>query len=417
MAMVLPSRLRRRAARQEAGRPMARRRAGTAVSYPSGFVMLLALTLVLNVIGLVMVLSASSVHDLRVYHSAWYSFVHQLAYLIAGGAALAVAVKIDYHHWRRVAPLMLGGCMFLLLLVLVPGIGVRVSGSARWLGAGPIQFQPSELTKLALAIFCADVLCRRARRIDDGLYALMPVLLAFGGSGVLIMAQPDMGTTLVMATIVFAVLFIGGVRLRSIFSMAAMGAFAAFVLGMVEPYRRARMLAFLHPLADKSNTGYQSVQGLVALGSGGLTGVGLGASRAKWGFLPNAHTDFIFAIIGDELGLVGSLIVVALFVGFGVLGIRAAVRAPDRYGALLATGITAWLIGQAVLNIGAVVGLLPVTGVPLPFVSYGGTSLVIAMAAVGILLNVARNGRPDQKPVSRHRVRTRGADGAGVASA
>jgi cell division protein FtsW len=222
----------------------------------------------------------------------------------------------------------------------------------------------------------------------------MPVLAAFSACAVLVMAQPDMGTTLVMGCIVFALLFIGGVQLRSMAALLATGAFGAFVLGMLEPYRRARMLAFLHPLADTSNTGYQSLQGLVALGSGGLTGSGLGASRAKWGFLPNAHTDFIFAIIGDELGLIGTLLVVALFVALAVLGVRAAARAPDRFGALLAAGITAWLVGQAVLNIGAVIGLLPVTGVPLPFVSYGGTSLVIAMALVGVLLNIARQSRP-----------------------
>src|SRR5205814_7246378 len=176
--------------------------------------------------------------------------------------------------------------------------------------------------------------------------------------------------------------------------------FGAFVLGMLEPYRRARMLAFLHPLADTSNTGYQSLQGLVALGSGGLLGRGLGASRAKWGFLPNAHTDFIFAIIGDELGLIGTVIVVGLFAAFAVLGVRAAVRAPDRFGALVASGITAWIVGQAIINIGAVIGLLPVTGVPLPFVSYGGSSLVIAMGAVGVLLNVARQGRSTRRSTS-----------------
>jgi cell division protein FtsW len=183
----------------------------------------------------------------------------------------------------------------------------------------------------------------------------------------------------------------------SMSAILGIGVAGGFLLGLVEPYRRARMLSFLHPLADKSNAGYQSVQGLVALGSGGLTGVGLGASRAKWGFLPNAHTDFIFAIIGDELGLLGTLLVVGLFVAFAVLGVRAAVRAPDRFGALVAAGITAWIVGQAVINIGAVIGLLPVTGVPLPFVSYGGSSLVIAMGSVGVLLNVARQGRSTRR--------------------
>jgi len=204
-----------------------------------------------------------------------------------------------------------------------------------------------------------------------------------------------------MACIVLGVLYIGGVPTISMLGLFAVGTLGAVVLGLAEPYRRARMMAFRHPLADKSNIGYQSVQGLVALSAGGFFGRGLGASRAKWGFLPNAHTDFIFAIIGDELGLVGTLLVVGLFAAFAVLGVRAAVRAPDRFGALVASGITAWIVGQAIINIGAVIGLLPVTGVPLPFVSYGGTSLMIAMGAVGILLNIARQGRsPKRTPAA-----------------
>jgi cell division protein FtsW len=394
MATVLPSRTRHRRSARADGEPTRTRTQVRKPDWPSGFVALLALVVVLDIIGLVMVLSASSVHDLRVYHSAWYSFIRQAVYVTGGFVAMVLALRVDYRWWRRVAQLSLLGSLCLLVFVLVPGVGIRVSGSARWLGAGPLQFQPSELVKPALAMFCADVLCRRARHVHEGLYALAPALAAFGACGLLIMLQPDMGTTLVVAFIVFAILFVGGVRLRSMAVLLGTGAFFAFVLGMLEPYRRARMLAFLHPLADKSNTGYQSVQGLVALGTGGLTGVGLGASRAKWGFLPNAHTDFIFAIIGDELGLIGTFLVVAMFTAFAVLGVRTAVRAPDRFGALLATGITAWIVGQAVLNIGAVIGLLPVTGVPMPFVSYGGTSLIIAMGAVGILLNIARQGRP-----------------------
>src|SRR5204863_9353547 len=179
-----------------------------------------------------------------------------------------------------------------------------------------------------------------------------------------------------------------------VFTLSGAG---AVVLALSETYRRNRLLAFLHPSRDPGNTGYQINQSLMGIASGGLFGVGLGNSKAKWGFLPNAHTDFIFAIIAEELGLLGTLLVVALFVAFAVLGVRAAVRAPDRFGALVAAGITAWLVGQAILNIGAVIGLLPVTGVPLPFVSYGGTSLVIAMGAVGVLLNVARQGRSTRR--------------------
>src|SRR5204862_275075 len=198
---------------------------------------------------------------------------------------------------------------------------------------------------------------------------LAMVLSALAAVGLCIMAQPDMGTTLVMACIVLGMLYVGGVPFVSMFALLVTGALGALVLGLAEPYRRARMLAFRHPLADMSNTGYQSVQGLVALSAGGLFGRGLGASRAKWGFLPNAHTDFIFAIIGEELGLIGSLLVVGLFGALAFLGIRTAARAPDRFGRFLAIGITGWIVCQAFINIGAVVGLLPVTGLPLPFVS------------------------------------------------
>ena len=207
------------------------------------------------------------------------------------------------------------------------------------------------------------------------------------------MVQPDMGTTMVLAGIVLAALYVAGSTLGSMTGVIGIGAVLGLIMAVAAPYRWRRMMTFLHPFADASNTGYQSAQGLVALGSGHLAGLGLGASMASWGYLPNQHTDFIFAIIGEETGLIGSLLVVGLFVAFAVLGIRAACRAPDRFGAFVAAGITAWVVGQAVINMGAVVGLFPVTGVPLPFVSFGGSSLVIALAATGILANVARQSR------------------------
>jgi cell division protein FtsW len=219
-------------------------------------------------------------------------------------------------------------------------------------------------------------------------------MAAFLSVGLLIMMEPDMGTTLVLGSIVFGVLFVAGAPLFTMAKIGGMAAVGSLGLAVLEPYRWRRMTAFRHPFADAGNAGYQSAQGLLALGSGKLTGVGLGASRASWGFLPNPHTDFIFAIIGEQTGLVGSLLVISLFGAFAFLGVRAALRAPDRFGMLIAAGITSWIIGQAVINVGAVVGLLPVTGVPLPFISFGGSSLVIAMGAVGILLNVARSGRP-----------------------
>jgi cell division protein FtsW len=198
---------------------------------------------------------------------------------------------------------------------------------------------------------------------------------------------------MVLALVVLAVLVAGGVKKRHLAVVFGLGISAVTILALAEPYRRTRMLTFLDPFKDSSNAGYQISQSLIALGSGGLTGVGLGAGRAKWNFLPNAHTDFIFAIIGEELGLIGCFLVMGLFIAFAVFGARAALRAPDRFGALLAAGVTVWVVGQAVINIGAVVGLLPVTGIPLPFVSFGGSALIMTMLATGILVNVARQGR------------------------
>ena len=363
----------------------------------TGYMLLLAVVTVLCVVGLVMVLSSSSVDSLRDNGSAWLFFKRQLLWLAIGTAALVVAARTDYRTWRRFALPLLVVCLGLLVLVLVPGIGISVSGSSRWLGVGSMRMQPSELCKMAVLLACADLLARRADRMHIPAQTLRPVLLVYGLVAVLVMRQPDMGTTLVLGCVVMAVLFIAGTPMRHMATLTITAAVAAFVLGMAEPYRRARMMSFLDPWKDAGNTGYQVAQSIVGLADGGITGVGVGASRAKWGFLPNAHTDFIFTIIGEEMGLIGSLLVIALFVGFGVLGIRAAVRAPDRFGMLVAAGVTAWITGQAFINIGAVIGMLPVTGVPLPFVSFGGSSLVIAMGAVGVLLNVARQGRAPRK--------------------
>jgi cell division protein FtsW len=221
---------------------------------------------------------------------------------------------------------------------------------------------------------------------------LKPVLLVTAALSLLVLLQPDMGTTIILVAIVLVVLYVGGASLRAMSALVALCAVGGVIVGLLESYRRARLLSFLHPWDDVANTGYQVAQSLVALGSGELTGVGLGASKAKWGFLPNAHTDFIFAIIGEEMGLLGTLVVVALFVVFAFAGIRAAMRAPDRFGTLVATGITAWVVVQALINIGAVSGIMPVTGVPLPFVSFGGSSLVLTMGAVGLVVSVARHG-------------------------
>ncbi|MCU1451438.1 MAG: putative lipid flippase FtsW [Acidimicrobiales bacterium] len=375
--------------------------AGTRSRHPAGkrrprstplFVLLAVVVSALVVMGLVMVLSASSVQALRDFGSSWIVFQRQAMWVFIGSVALAITLRVDYRVWRKPAVPFALLALALLVVVLVPGLGVSVRGSSRWLGTGQFRVQPSEMAKLAILLFVADLLARRGAKGDVGA-AVKPVVVVFGAAAFLVMMQPDMGTTLVLGCIVLSLLFVGGIELRSLGKLLGFAAAGALLLGLVESYRRARLFSFLNPWKDAGNTGYQIVQSLVGLGSGGLTGLGLGASRAKWGFLPNAYTDFIFAIIGEELGLLGTLLVISLFAAFAVLGVRIALKAPDRFGSLLAAGITAWVVGQALINIGAVIGVLPVTGVPLPFISFGGSSLVITMAAAGMLLNVARQTR------------------------
>ncbi len=344
----------------------------------------------LTVIGLVMVLSASTVDSLGRYGSPWVIFEHQVLWVVCGVVLAAVGWRSDYRRWSRLGGPAMVGCVALLLAVLVPGIGQTVAGSSRWLGHGTFRIQPSEMVKLALVLFGADVLTRRAGAGQRWGPALRPVVIALVLSGALIFAQPDMGTALILGCITLGLLYAAGVPGRPLATLVGASAVIAFVAGVAEPYRRARLLSFLNPWAHRSGSGYQVVQSLTGFAHGHLLGVGLGASQAKWGFLPTAYTDFIFTIVGEEMGLIGSLLVVALFVALAVFGLRIAARAADRFGSLLAAGITCWLISQAVLNIGAVIGLLPVTGVPLPFVSYGGSSLVIEMLAIGLLGSVAR---------------------------
>jgi cell division protein FtsW len=371
--------------RRLGGRPVGRR--------SPTFVLLLALVAVLTLIGLVMVLSASSVTALYEYGSSWYHFKRQLIWVALGTTAMVVVMRVDYHRWRRFTMPLLLCSGVLMALVMVPGLGVNVNGSSRWLGYGFARIQPSELAKLAVLLFTADLLARRSDKVDDWRVTLKPVLVVSGGFAVLLMAQPNLGTTILLASIVFVMLFVSGVALKPLVASFTVAGTAAALLAVVEPYRRRRLLGFINPWKDSQNTGYQTIQSQVGIARGGITGSGLGQSRAKWGFLPFAHTDFIFAIIAEELGLIGALLVIALFVALGVAGIVTALRAPDQYGMLLATGITAWILVQAFVNVGAVVGVLPITGVPLPFVSFGGSSLVVTMAAVGLLLSVARQAR------------------------
>ncbi|HEY2813334.1 MAG TPA: putative lipid II flippase FtsW [Acidimicrobiales bacterium] len=358
---------------------------------PTGYVVLLALIVVLNLIGLVMVLSASSVTALQYEGSSYYYFERQVLWVFIGSILTIALLNFDYRRLRKLALPMVALSAVMLVVVLVPGLGSNVNGSSRWIGVGMFSIQPSEFAKLAMLIFAADLLARRRAWIGDTRVTLRPVIVAFAVFAALIMLQPNLGTTIVLAAITFTILFVAGVPLGPLAGWGLAGCCLAGMASMGESYRRARILAFLHPWNDPLNTGYQTIQSQVSVASGGWLGVGLGASKAKWGFLPYAHTDFIFAIIAEELGLVGAIVVVALFVALGVFGVRAGLRTSDPFARLLAIGITTWFCVQAFVNIGAVLGILPITGVPLPFISFGGSSVLATMAASGILLNVARN--------------------------
>lgn len=372
--------------------PKARQPKGAPVAKPATWYLLVAVVGVLVVIGLVMVLSASSVQSEREYGSTWVYFMRQALWAAISVGVIAIVARVDYRRWRQLIPASLVVSFVLLLVVLVPGIGVLANGARSWLVFGPIRLQPSEVVKLALLLFCADLLSRRADKLHDARLTLNPVLVVVGATVILMMLQPDLGSTIVMGTIVLAVLFVAGIPLGRLSVVFGVGSAGALVLALGKTYRRNRLLAFLHPSKDPTNTGYQINQSLMGVASGKLFGVGLGESRAKWGFLPNAYSDFIFAIIAEELGLVGAALVIGLFLAFAVFGMRAALHAPDRFGTLVAAGITAWILAQAFVNIGGVVGILPITGLTLPFISFGGTSLLVTMAATGLLLNIASQG-------------------------
>jgi cell division protein FtsW len=340
-----------------------------------------------------MILSASFVSAYTDYGSSFKFFFRQLLWAAIGVVAFLVMSRIDYKRLKGMGFVLYGISALLLLAVIIPGVGITVGGSSRWIGFGPFTFQPSELAKLALVLFAADVFSRKQESLlDDPWHTILPMVPGLGFLALLVMMQPDLGTTLLLGSIGLGMLFIAGAPLRFVIPMGLLGVGMAAVSSLTADYRRERVFAFLNPWADPLNTGYQTIQSLIALGSGGWFGVGLGASRQKWSYIPNAHTDFIFAILGEEMGLFGTLVVVGMFAFLAYLGLRAARRAPDRFGMLVAAGITIWITAQAIVNIGAVTSLLPITGVPLPLVSFGGSSLVILLAACGILTNIARQG-------------------------
>jgi cell division protein FtsW len=363
-----------------------------AAALPAEYNMLLTAALCLLAFGAVMVFSASSttrvLSDGGLSDSAFY-----LQRTLMFGAVGLVVMHLVARHGlvlvRRLTPAILALSFFLLFAVLVAG--TTVNGSSRWLGSGFLQIQPSELAKVALILYGADLLANRPKR-ELTLQTVMPFLLVAGVAALLIVAEPDLGTTMVVAFAVAATLVAAGVRLRDLALVGLVLAFFGLLMTLIEPYRMARLTAFLDPAADTSGAGFQAAQAKIALGSGGLFGVGIGNGVQKAFYLPEAHTDMISAVIGEELGLVGIVGVVGLFSLFGYAGLRIAQKAKDRYGKLLVAGLTSLVLVQATINLFAVMGLAPLTGVPLPFVSYGNSSLLTTLFAVGLILNVARGG-------------------------
>jgi cell division protein FtsW len=356
--------------------------------------LLLAPTAVLTVLGLAMILSAGSVSATQGYdgNPFWY-FQRQGIYAVVGVAAFLAAARLPHTAWRKLAVPILIVLVPLMLVSLHPTAGTSLYGASRWIDLGPLTLQPSEFMKLAMVVFTATVLAAKWTKLDDPAHLLIPLAPVVLFVALLVLLQRDLGTTSIMCATVFLMLFVAGVRLRYLVITGTVALAGAAYLIFGEAYRRTRFVdSFLDPWSHPEGAGFQLIQGLIAFGSGGWTGVGLGESRQKWDYLPNAHSDFIFAIVGEELGLLGALVVLALFVVLLFAGVRIAMAAPDTFGRLLAAGITGWIAIQTIINMGAVTGLLPITGVPLPLLSFGGTALVATLAGVGVLASIARAG-------------------------
>ena len=340
-----------------------------------------------------MVYSASSARTLLEGSGDGTGFlVKYVAYGAVGLACMQILARRGLQMVRDATPILLLAAFVLLVLVLIPGLGVEINGARRWLGFGPLQFQPSEIMKLALVLHVAAVVSARPQIARSLKGVLGPVIGVAGAAVLLIFGQPDLGTSLVVCFTIGAMLVVAGVPVRQLVLVAGVGALIVLVFALIEPYRRARLTAFANPWGDASGAGFQAVQGQIAIGSGGVFGLGPGQSVQKIFYLPEAHTDFILAVIGEELGVVGVCCLLSLYGMIAYAGLRTAKAAKGAYAKLVAAGITSLILCQALLNVYAVLGLAPLTGVPLPFISSGSTSLIVLLCSMGILLNVAGGG-------------------------
>jgi cell division protein FtsW len=357
---------------------------------PVEYNILLTATLCLLAAGAVMVYSASSARTLLEGQGDGSAYlVKYVAYGALGLVVLQVLARGGLELLPRLTPALLGLSFVLLVAVKVPGIGVEINGAQRWIGAGPLQFQPSELMKLALVLHAAGVLATRPGRLRTMRPVIRPLLVVAGAAIVLIVSQPDLGTALVIAFTMGTLLLVSGAPMAMLTRIGAVGAVLVLLFALIDPERVSRLTAFVNPWADATDTGFQAVQGQIALGSGGLFGVGIGESVQKVFYLPEAHTDFILAVIGEELGVAGVCGLLLLYGMIGYAGLRTAKAAATRYQQLLAAGLTGLILCQALLNVFAVLGIAPLTGVPLPFISSGSSSLLVLLATMGLLLNIA----------------------------
>jgi len=354
----------------------------------SGDFILFFIVILLLSLGVLMVFSSSSYAAYIKVGDPYYYLKRQVNWSLIGVTGMLIASKVKLQQLKRLATPML--LMSFVLLILVVVAGIKSHGASRWLGVGSLSLQPSEVIKLTMVIYMAKALSSSQEKIQTFKQGIIPNLMVLALAGLLIMLQPDLGTTVAVAGTFFLLLLSAGAKISHLSFLAAGGISMVIAAIILEPYRMRRFTAYLRPFDDPTGAGFQTIQSLLALGSGGLMGVGLGASRQKLLYVPERHTDFIFSILGEELGFLGTAVVIFLFFLFMLRGLKIAVEAPDAFSSLLAVGVTSMITLQAIINIGVVTGALPVTGITLPFISYGGSSLVFTLLSVGLLLNVSR---------------------------
>lgn len=354
--------------------------------------LLLTAVILLIFTGTLMVYSASAINANEKYHDAYFFLKREIVFALISIGMLFSLMKLDYHkYWKMVYPLM-AVSVFLCILVVIPGIGVKAGGARRWLNLGGFTFQPSELVKLSLILFMAYSLAKKREKMEKFVVGVLPHLAVAGVMMGLILLQKDLGTSFTLGVVLMIMLFVGGTRISYIAGAILLSIPILYLLVFSVDYRRQRILAFLDPWTHIADSGFQIIQSYVGFNVGGLWGTGLGQGKQKLFFLPAAHTDFILSVLGEELGLLGVLAVITLFLILLIRGFRAALRAPDLFGMYLALGISSLIGVQSLINFGVVMGLLPTKGLPLPFISYGGTSLIVMSACMGIVLNIASQG-------------------------